>query len=103
MNTPLLLGVSLLLATAMAGAMAAEQDALSTDAEPSHFQPHADSTGGRSQSHGGLAIGTSANALTGGARPGDDTPTGDRFERARNTSAHLVPHAGRWSDQRSTT
>ncbi len=101
MNTTLLLGVSLLLATAVTGATAAEPLVPSAGAEASHFQPHADSTGGLSQSHGELAAGSSANPLTSGIQLSGDTSQGDRCDLAQHASAHLVPDTGRWSDQRS--
>jgi hypothetical protein len=101
MNTALLFGASLLLATAITGATAAEQPVPSTGAEASHFQPYADSTGGLVQSHGELAAGSSANPLTSGIQLSDDTSKGDRCDLGQHASAHLVPHTARWSERRS--
>ena len=101
MNTTLLLGVSLLLATVVTGATAAKRHIPSTGAQASRFQPYADSTGGLAQSHGGLAAGSSAKPLTSGIRLGEDTSRGDRCDLGQHASAHLVPDTGLWSDQRS--
>ena len=101
MNSTLLLGVSLLLATAVTGATAAERLVPSTGADESRFQQYADSTGGLAQSHGGLAAESSVDPFASGLSLSEDRSKGDRCDLAQHASAHLVPDTGRWSDQRS--
>jgi hypothetical protein len=91
MNTIRILGAALFLAAAVGGAQAAQSSDAGTKAEPSHFQPFADSTGGMSRAHGEL----------GAAADADSCPV--EVQHNADASAHVTHESPRWTQQRSAT